>query len=256
MCAAMARATNDDALALPIAGGIAVYADTGSPMNKLIGAGFDGAVTDVHCLENIENQFAVRRGRLQAEISTLASPDLHALLCSRGYRSSGFENVLGNALTTESEQATGIEVGRLGQSEAQLFADVLVQAFAKPDTGGVGGDPIPPSEEIRRWVMLTTTMAGFYGMVARIDGEVAGAASLRFDDRIAQFTGAGTLPRFRRRGVQTALLRARLADARRNGCEIGVVVTQPASKSQQNVQREGFSLLYSRHLLVKDAPQG
>jgi hypothetical protein len=43
------------------------------------------------------------------------------------------------------------------------------------------------------------------------------------------------------RGMQTALLRARLADAKRNGCEIGVVVTQPASKSQQNVQREGFT---------------
>ena len=31
-----------------------------------------------------------------------------------------------------------------------------------------------------------------------------------------------------------------------------MVTTQPGSKSQQNVQREGFSLLYSRALLVKN----
>ena len=48
--------------------------------------------------------------------------------------------------------------------------------------------------------------------------------------------------------------RARLADAARAGCDIGIVVTQPASKSQQNVQREGFSLFYSRQLLVKSPP--
>ena len=76
---------------------------------------------------------------------------------------------------------------------------------------------------------------------------------MRLDGEVAQFSGAGTLPRFRRRGVQTALLRARLMDAAAAGCRIGVVLTQPGSKSQQNVQREGFALLYARHLLVKAA---
>ena len=54
--------------------------------------------------------------------------------------------------------------------------------------------------------------------------------------------------------MQTALLRARLKEAAAAGCTIGVVVTQPGSKSQQNVQREGFALLYARHLLVKPVP--
>lgn len=95
------------------------------------------------------------------------------------------------------------------------------------------------------------SVPGFAGYVARIGGDIAGGASLRFDQGIAQFSGAATLPRFRRRGVQTALLRARLAAAADAGCDVGVVVTQPASKSQQNVQREGFALLYVRQLLVK-----
>ncbi len=33
--------------------------------------------------------------------------------------------------------------------------------------------------------------------------------------------------------------------------DIAVVTTQPASKSQQNVQRRGFDLLYTRAVLVQ-----
>jgi hypothetical protein len=51
--------------------------------------------------------------------------------------------------------------------------------------------------------------------------------------------------------VQTALLAKRLADAARAGCDVAVVTTQPGSKSQQNVQRRGFHLLYTRAILVK-----
>ena len=69
---------------------------------------------------------------------------------------------------------------------------------------------------------------------------------------VAQLVGAATAPAHRRRGVQSALLRAGLADAAEAGCDIAVVTTAPGSKSQQNVQRQGFHLLYTRAILVKD----
>ncbi len=74
---------------------------------------------------------------------------------------------------------------------------------------------------------------------------------MRLDPPVAQLCGATTLPEKRRRGVQTALLRERLARARESGCEVAVVTTQPGSKSQQNVQRQGFALLYTRAVLVR-----
>ena len=43
----------------------------------------------------------------------------------------------------------------------------------------------------------------------------------------------------------------RLADATAAGCDVAVIVTQPASKSQQNAQRRGFDLLYTRAVLVR-----
>lgn len=65
--------------------------------------------------------------------------------------------------------------------------------------------------------------------------------------------GVATLPEHRRRGVQGALLGARLEAAARAGCDVAVVTTQPGSKSQENVQKRGFELLYTRAILVKDS---
>jgi ribosomal protein S18 acetylase RimI-like enzyme len=230
--------------------GAAIFVGPASPTNKMIGIGFGEAV-DPGVLADVEARFAARGGRLQAEVSVLAEPEAHALLVARGYAPSGFEHVLGHPLGAAiAPLPDGVTVDAVGAGEMAALGDVMVEAFANPDVGGVGGDALPPSDEIRRWFDITMRVDGFRGYVARVDGAIAGGGSLRLDDDIAQFSGAGTLPRFRRRGVQTALLRARLADAAAGGCTIGVVVTQPGSKSQQNVQREGFSLLYARQLLV------
>jgi ribosomal protein S18 acetylase RimI-like enzyme len=253
LCAAIAGECVD-ARVVELGGGVAVLVARDSPSNKMIGIGFSGPLDDV-VLSDVEESFAARGTRLQAEVSTLADPAVHRQLMERGYVPSGFENVLGHALHAHVAQPLdGIVVELLSAADLPALADVMAEGFASPDVGGVGGDAIPPLDEIRRWFAVTMRVPGFRGYVARIDGAIAGGAALRLDDGVAQFSGAATLPHFRRRGVQTMLLRARLADAALAGCDVGVVVTQPASKSQQNVQREGFALLYTRQLLVKPAP--
>ena len=52
-------------------------------------------------------------------------------------------------------------------------------------------------------------------------------------------------------GVQKALLQRRLADASAAGCTLAVVTTAPGTRSQDNVMRRGFELLYTRAILVK-----
>jgi ribosomal protein S18 acetylase RimI-like enzyme len=93
--------------------------------------------------------------------------------------------------------------------------------------------------------------AGAVTYLARCQDTIAGGASMRITDGIAQLTGAATAPAFRRRGVQSALLSARLSDAHAAGADIAVVTTSPGSRSQQNVQRKGFQLLYTRAILVR-----
>ena len=58
--------------------------------------------------------------------------------------------------------------------------------------------------------------------------------------------GASTLPDFRNKGVQTALLRTRLKRAGEEGCDLAMSLAQPGSASQRNIVRQGFHVLYTR----------
>jgi hypothetical protein len=88
--------------------------------------------------------------------------------------------------------------------------------------------------------------------LARRGGVPAGAASMRVCDGVCGLHGAATLPEHRRHGVQSAMLRRRLSDAASAGCDVAIVTTLPGSKSQQNVERLGFALLYVRAILVRE----
>lgn len=250
--AARQRDAQGRALTVPLGGGVAAWAGDGSPLNKVAGLGFGPMPRDEE-LAAIEFAFDCRATPVRVELASLAEPELATRLVRRGYRFVGFENVLGLPLAEAPPPAMppGVEVlpGKPGDFGAWL--DVVVTGFAHPDAQGVPSDEEFPREVLERVMMDLAGSEGFSVYVARRDGETAGGAALRLDQGIAQLCGAATLPAHRRHGVQTALLLARLDLARACGCDIAVVTTQPGSKSQQNVQKQGFHLLYTRAVLVR-----
>src|SRR4029079_1386104 len=137
-----------------------------------------------------------------------------------------------------------------GEDELDDWIEVVVTGFAHPDEQGVASHEEFPREIVER-AERDLVAAGARTYLALRDGVVAGGGGLRITNGVAQLVGAATAPEFRRQGVQTALLSTRLADAAAAGCDIAVVTTAPGSKSQQNVQRQGFHLLYTRAVLVK-----
>ncbi len=76
--------------------------------------------------------------------------------------------------------------------------------------------------------------------VDRSDGRPVGCASMTVRDGVAMLGGMSTLPAERRRGVQAALLRHRLAEAARLGCELAVTTAARGGPSARNLQRHGF----------------
>ena len=248
---AASRRAGIDGFVTPLAGGVASFAGDGSPYNKVAGLGFEG-VPDPADLGVIEQAFAAHGSPTQVELAHLADPAIGVLLSARGYQLESFENVLGRALTGEIERVAppGIEVRRSGEDEFPAWLDVVADASVHPDTQGV-----PWHEEFPREVIIEAELdsaeAGDVRYAALRDGVLAGGATMRLVDGIAQLTGAATAPEHRRRGIQTALLSARLADAAAAGCEVAVIIVQPGSKSQQNAQRQGFDLLYTRAVLVR-----
>jgi GNAT superfamily N-acetyltransferase len=258
---ALARQWRSDVLLAPIGGTTAVFAGPGEPFNKLAGLGF-GAALDEKALANLEREYDERQAPLQVELASLADRTIGPMLSRRGYALENFENVLGLALTPASlaaaaekvgaAAAAGVSVTRVETDQTPEWIDVVVTGFATPDTfDGPSSHESFPREALERVFGGLAHVDGFQRYLARREGTIAGGGSLRIFEGVAQLSGAATLPAQRRRGVQTTLLQARLLDAARSGCDLAVVTTQPGSKSQENVQRAGFELLYTRAIFVR-----
>jgi hypothetical protein len=237
-----------------IGGGVAAHAEPGSPMNKVVGLGFAGfAEFDQAAFVAIEQAHVARDAPVRVELSTLADPLVGKWLTQRGYELVGVENVLGRELPIEARDGAGsTEVRVAGSSDQEFDAwiELMLDGSLAADTQGV-----PTDEQFERAV-LDATIRDFVRADAIVrylalhEGRPVGAATMRMSDGVAQLCGASTLVAHRRRGVQSSLLERRLLDAGRDGCTIAVVTTLPGSKSQHNVQRQGFALLYARNVLV------
>ena len=75
--------------------------------------------------------------------------------------------------------------------------------------------------------------------------EPAGAGALYVDGGVGWLGFGATLPPYRGRGAQSAILAARIEDARRQGCatvvtETGELADDRPSSSYRNIVRAGF----------------
>ncbi len=250
--AAAARQDAPGVMARPLGGGLVVWTRPGSPLNKLVGLGF--APLDEGELEAAEVTLAERGQAAQAEIATLAGFGVPELLTRRGYFLVGFEDVLGRRIAPARAPTPppGLQVRRARPEEHEAWVDAVLTGFANPD------DSVERQEHdvfdraaLEQVFRDLAAVPGLERWVAVWGGRVVGGANLRVDGGLAQLAGAATVPSFRRRGVQSALLEARLAAASARGADLAVITTQPGSKSQLNAQRAGFQRLYTRCVLVR-----
>ena len=252
--AAFVRATRPDAesTVTPISGGLAVYVSRSSPVNKVIGLALEGEL-DVDALERIESDWQRKGEPVRIELAVLTDSSVGGVLTDRGYRLHGFENVLGLALdgTLAEPVSPDISIDIAAEDERQTWMNIAVDAFMNLDGTGSVPDDALPREELADVLGEVMGAPGYIRYLARAGGEPVGEAAMRLDGDLAQLAGAGTLPRARGRGVQKALLQRRLADARAAGCTLAVVTTAPGTRSQENVMRRGFQLLYTRAILVR-----
>ncbi|MFV8755845.1 GNAT family N-acetyltransferase [Nannocystaceae bacterium ST9] len=241
-----------DVLVAPIGAGLAAFVEPNSPLDKVVGLGF--GEFDEAAFVAFEQAMAERGAAVQVELATLADPSVGKWLTGRGYALVGVENVLGRGLPLADARASAgeIAIADSGADEFESWLGVMVDGFLAPDVQG-----LPSHEQFEREVMESTmrdftSARGVVRYLARSANHPIGAAAMRSFEGVAQLCGAATLPEHRRRGVQSSLLERRLIDAGRQGCTVAVVTTSPGSKSQQNVQRQGFALLYARNILRRE----
>ena len=160
--------------------------------------------------------------------------ELADALAGAGAAEVGFHAVLsGTAQAVEPV----LEVVEVGPDTVELFADVLLRGHGVPEPER-SRDPA----SIRRWLDLDDWRL----YLGRIDGDAAGAAVLTVDDGVGYLANASTLPEHRNRGVQTALIARRIADAEAAGAELICSGATLGSASQRNLERAGLKLAYTK----------
>lgn len=168
-------------------------------------------------------------------------------LSERGFAQTGFHAVTyGTPLRELPAFADGVKVRRLGDEEFDLYADLYVKSFGMPEwtKGGVALNNRLLNQEPGRT---------FY--VAEVDGTPAAVANLAIHEGIANLAVAGTLPEFRGRGCQIALLQQRMFDAgQKEFCNLVVAQAAYLSSSMRNMQRAGLQVAYTKALWTKKRP--
>ena len=235
-----------------IAGGFAIYCGANSPTTQAVGMGLDGPVSEEE-FDRLENFYRSRGEAVRVETCPLANASLIGHFGKRGYRVTEFSNVMALPLDgwqgsqNQSEPPRGLVIEQVDHGQIDLWTLTVSQGFAEK------GPVIPEIVDVMKMFALSP---GVECYLARVDGKVAGGGTLAIRDGVAGLFGASTLPAFRRRGVQAALLHARLERAAEVACDLAVSLAQPGSTSQRNIERKGFTVLYTRVKFEKELESG
>lgn len=218
--------------------GYAVFAGVDSPLTQAFALGLGGEVSEKEILE-LENFYKEREAAVNVEVCTLSDISLAQLLVKRGFRITEYSHLLVKSLAgDESFQSDGeIVIREVRPGEVDKFAATVARAFAE------GSEPSDSITDVFK-VWFEQGNCTWFG--AFVDGEPAGGGAVFMNQGVAELGGASTLPEHRGRGIQTGLLKARLAYAGKNGCDTAMVTTLPGTISQRNVEKQGFQIAYAR----------
>jgi GNAT superfamily N-acetyltransferase len=229
--------------AVRIAGADVVFDGADSPVTQTFGLGMLEPATP-QALEAIEQFFFARGAPVQHEVCPFAGVGTLEPLCARGYRPIEISNVLCQPVPDLPGSGSG-SVRVIGAEEAELWTRVNARGWSHEH---------PEYEDFMRAIgLLLTAREGSLCFLAEIEGEPAAAGSLSIHEGVALFAGASTVPQKRRRGLQGALLEARMRCAHEHGCNLAMMVAEPGSASHRNAQRQGFQVAYTRIKWRKDA---
>jgi len=235
----------DGAEVLEIGGGVAVWGSKrGAPnVSRAFAFGIDGEVRDDD-LARVEDFYARHGAAARVVTTPWTHPSLFERLGARGYRVVGHDNILTLALE-------GIELDRSPPAGVTVERVVprpeSVLAWGRIVRVGFGMDADDERFVHADRVFERSRHATLY--LGSVEGEPAGGSALDLRDGMATLFATSTLPAFRRRGVHGALIGARLLHAREQGADLAVVITDPGSDSQRNLEtHHGFRVGYTTAL--------
>ncbi len=222
-----------------VAGGYAIFLGAGSPLTHALGLGMEGPVSAAD-METMEHFYRIRGSGTLLELCPLAHPSLVTLVGERGYRLTELNNVLVRPFTPGEAFDADPRIGLAAPELDRHWAFTVGQGFFDRDE---------LSTEEMNVGMSIFHMPG--SQCYWMKGVACGALALH--QGMACLFADSTRTMERSKGLQAALIRARLAAAAGAGCDVATASTLPGSGSQRNYERMGFRVVYTRIALTRDA---
>ncbi len=238
----------------PVGGGVMAFSAVGSWSNQACDVGMRGAVSESD-LDRLVSFYVERGVEPRIEVCPFADETLLRGLAARGFTLREFETVLvreiggdagGGAVAPEGVEL--VTVDPTDDATVRTFAEVTSLVFCPP------GEPVPGhmlelSERCLRHPRCT-------GIAAVAGGEIIGGGVLELADevegvRIASLFGGAVREDYRRRGIQRALIEARVREGALRGANVACIHTRPGIATERNAARAGFGTCYTKVVMAK-----
>ena len=175
-----------------------------------------------------------------------ASTDLFRELSTRGFFQSGFHTALFRPLSIEriskTAAETTIQIEEISLENFDVFGEIYTKGF---------GMPVAFKDYVNANNKVLAESANWTYYLARLGGEPAGIGVLHVKNDVATLAASATVPEFRNKGVQTALIQRRINQAAAEGCRYLVGQAAFGSVSQKNMQRAGLKVAYTNAIWEK-----
>jgi GNAT superfamily N-acetyltransferase len=220
------------------AGADVVFDGVDSPVTQTFGVGLFEPLTPV-TLNKIERFFQDRGAAVVHEVSPLAGIPTLDLLCAQGYRPIELSSVMYRPVDRPAPKGKSTVTVRVAApEESALWAEISARGWAHDNPG--------LRAFLEEFGAIAFARRQSVHFIAELDGQPGAAGALSLHEGIALFGGAATVPEMRRRGLQAALLEARMRYAFEHGYPLAMMVTEAGSQSQRNAERQGFRIAYTR----------
>ena len=226
---------------IEIGGATAVFDGPDSPVTQTFGLGLFRSLTPA-ILDEVEGWFSSRGAPVQHEVCPLIGVEALQLLCARGYHPIEIASVLHQPVREPAAPDLRRRVDLIRPGQAELWSDVSARAWSQ--------DHPELHQMLRDFAEISANRANSPCFLAYTDenGDAvpAAAGALSIHKGVALFSGAATVPEFRRRGLQSVLLAERLRYSYAAGCKVAMIAAEAGGESQRNAERRGFRIAYTR----------
>jgi len=155
-------------------------------------------------------------------------------------------NVRATASAPRTRDVEGLHIERAHRADAVRYAKLATRGFG-------GGRSVTAQVFERGWIRQLRRGTRVAAFIGSIDGVAAATGVLLRGRAVAGLYSGSVLPRFRGRGIQNAMISARLVEGWRRGHRVFYSMTDlESTASLQNLRDEGFRKRFEVHVYERE----